>query len=60
MNYLLLGNIVPHLHVHVVPRYLDDSKPERPLPWEPSPVPDALFAEQFQQLKEAASSLRRI
>src|SRR5262245_66264181 len=23
MNYLLLGNMVPHLHVHVVPRYLD-------------------------------------
>jgi diadenosine tetraphosphate (Ap4A) HIT family hydrolase len=23
LNYLLLGNVVPHLHVHVVPRYLD-------------------------------------
>jgi diadenosine tetraphosphate (Ap4A) HIT family hydrolase len=53
MNYLLLGNIVPHLHVHVVPRYLDDPAPERPLPWDPSPVPDAIFAKQFQQLREA-------
>ncbi|HUR19216.1 MAG TPA: HIT family protein [Vicinamibacterales bacterium] len=59
MNYMLLGNIVPHLHVHVVPRYLDDPAPERPLPWAPSPVPEARFAEQSQQLKEAASSLRR-
>jgi diadenosine tetraphosphate (Ap4A) HIT family hydrolase len=57
VNYLLLGNIVPHLHVHVVPRYLDDSAPERPLAWNPSLVPDELFAKQFQQLKEAASSI---
>jgi len=58
VNYLLLGNIVPHLHVHVVPRYLDDAAPERPLPWNPSPVPEKIFAEQFRLLREAASSLR--
>jgi diadenosine tetraphosphate (Ap4A) HIT family hydrolase len=58
VNYLLLGNIVPHLHVHVVPRYLDDSAPERPLPWDSSPVPEELFAEQFRRLKEASSTLR--
>ena len=60
VNYLLLGNIAPHLHVHVVPRYLDDAAPERPLPWAPSPVPDALFAEQFQRLKEAVASSKFI
>jgi len=58
VNYMLLGNIVPHLHVHVVPRYLDDPAPERPLPWVPVPVPDEVFAEQFERLKEAATSLR--
>jgi diadenosine tetraphosphate (Ap4A) HIT family hydrolase len=58
VNYLLLGNIVPHLHVHVVPRYLDDAAPERPLPWNPSPVSEKTFAEQFKRLREAASSLR--
>jgi diadenosine tetraphosphate (Ap4A) HIT family hydrolase len=58
MNYLLLGNIVPHLHVHVVPRYLDDAAPERPLPWNPSPVPEQIFAEQFKQLREAGASSR--
>ena len=26
-----LGNGVPHLHVHLVPRYLDDDTPGRPL-----------------------------
>ena len=24
MNLLFLGNAMPHLHVHLVPRYLDD------------------------------------
>ena len=58
VNYMLLGNIAPHLHVHIVPRYLHDAAPERPLPWSPSPLSDDDFAEQFQRLKDAASSLR--
>ncbi len=52
VNYMLLGNIVPHLHVHVVPRYLDDSAPGMPLPWAPSPVPEDVFDRQFAQLRE--------
>ncbi len=32
LNYLTLGNAVPHLHTHVVPRYLDDPTPGAP-PW---------------------------
>ena len=27
MNYLHLGNGVPHLHVHLVPRHADDPRP---------------------------------
>jgi hypothetical protein len=49
---MLLGNIVPHLHVHVVPRYLDDSAPGMPLPWAPSPVPDDVFDRQFTILRD--------
>lgn len=56
VNYLLLGNIVPHLHVHIVPRYLDDSAPERPLPWNVSTVSEELFAAQFRQLSEVTES----
>ena len=33
MNYDILGNSVPHLHVHVVPRYADDPRPEWPFPF---------------------------
>lgn len=57
VNYFLLGNIVPHLHVHVVPWYLDDRAPERPLPWDTVPLSNELFAEQFELLREAALTL---
>jgi diadenosine tetraphosphate (Ap4A) HIT family hydrolase len=59
VNYLLLGNSVPHLHVHIVPRYLDDPAPERPLPWNQVLVPEELFREQFRRLTEAAAALTK-
>jgi diadenosine tetraphosphate (Ap4A) HIT family hydrolase len=31
MNWLSLGNGVPHLHVHLVPRPLDDARAGGPL-----------------------------
>ena len=30
MNFEMLGNALPHLHTHVVPRYLDDGAPGNP------------------------------
>lgn len=33
LNYELLGNTVPHLHWHLIPRYQDDPKPKIPI-WE--------------------------
>ncbi|MER6567488.1 HIT domain-containing protein [Streptomyces sp. NPDC001093] len=35
LNYSTLGNVVPHLHTHIVPRYADDADPAPggPLPW---------------------------
>lgn len=30
LNFLTLGNAVPHLHVHIVPRYLTDPDPGKP------------------------------
>lgn len=59
MNYLLLGNILPHLHVHIVPRYLDDPAPERPLPWDYREVPAVDYSRQFRQLQEASTALKR-
>jgi diadenosine tetraphosphate (Ap4A) HIT family hydrolase len=31
MNYHILGNMIPHLHVHLVPRYYGDAAPSRPI-----------------------------
>lgn len=33
LNYLTLGNGVPHLHTHIVPRPLTDPAPHEPLPF---------------------------
>lgn len=33
MNYETLGNSVPHLHTHVIPRAPRDPAPHGPLPW---------------------------
>ena len=30
LNLLTLGNEIPHLHTHIVPRYVDDSEPGVP------------------------------
>ncbi|HXZ77721.1 MAG TPA: HIT domain-containing protein, partial [Streptosporangiaceae bacterium] len=32
MNYETLGNSLPHLHTHLVPRYTDDPRPGQPFP----------------------------
>jgi diadenosine tetraphosphate (Ap4A) HIT family hydrolase len=57
LNYLTLGNGVPHLHTHVLPRYLDDPAPGGPIPWEaifrPEPVPEA-------ELRQQATDLRHL
>jgi diadenosine tetraphosphate (Ap4A) HIT family hydrolase len=33
LNYDILGNSLPHLHTHVIPRYADDPKPGWPFPF---------------------------
>ena len=32
MNYQTLGNTVPHLHTHLLPRFTEDPAPGRPFP----------------------------
>ena len=57
MNYMTLGNTVPHLHTHVVPRYHGDPAPGGPIAWQDifasGPVPDA-------DLRRQASDLRAL
>jgi diadenosine tetraphosphate (Ap4A) HIT family hydrolase len=54
LNYELLGNFVPHVHVHIVPRYLDDPSPNTPLkPWVPQLVDEADLMHQAEELRGA-------
>ncbi len=46
MNLNVLGNSLPHLHTHVLPRYADDPRPEWPFPFpeaEPAPIDESVF-----------------
>lgn len=59
MNYDLLGNSVPHLHTHVVPRYADDPRPGWPFPFpdpEPGPMPDERLREDLARLRAALAA----
>lgn len=47
LNYNVLGNTVPHLHTHVVPRYADDPRPGWPFPF-PDPDPGPMPADRFE------------
>lgn len=56
LNYDILGNSVPHLHVHVIPRYADDPRPEWPFPFppeDPAPFPDAEVRADAERLRAA-------
>jgi diadenosine tetraphosphate (Ap4A) HIT family hydrolase len=60
MNYDILGNAVPHLHVHLIPRYADDPRPEWPFPFpeeDPEPFPDADVRADAARLRAAAQAL---
>jgi diadenosine tetraphosphate (Ap4A) HIT family hydrolase len=48
MNYNLLGNSVPHLHTHIVPRYEDDPQPGWPYPF-PDPEPPPMAQERLRR-----------
>jgi diadenosine tetraphosphate (Ap4A) HIT family hydrolase len=54
LNYELLGNSLPHLHTHVMPRYADDPKPGWPFPHpedEPPQHPEAEFRADLEALR---------
>jgi diadenosine tetraphosphate (Ap4A) HIT family hydrolase len=58
LNYDVLGNLVPHVHAHIVPRYIADGSPNTPLkPWEPVAVPPDAMRDQLARLADVARSL---
>jgi diadenosine tetraphosphate (Ap4A) HIT family hydrolase len=62
MNFEMLGNSLPHLHTHVVPRYLNDGEPGHPphfmridLTDEPK-IPEAEYARDVAALRSLLAS----
>jgi diadenosine tetraphosphate (Ap4A) HIT family hydrolase len=58
MNYETLGNTVPHLHTHLIPRFNDDPAPGRPFPLMPQNGSESSIAD--EALKAEAASLAAI
>jgi diadenosine tetraphosphate (Ap4A) HIT family hydrolase len=53
-NYDLLGNELPHLHTHLVPRYADDPRPGWPFPFpeeERPPIEERAFRADVEALR---------
>lgn len=57
MNYETLGNSLPHLHTHLVPRFTDDPRPGQPFPLT-AQQPDRRIAE--DRLLADAAELRSL
>jgi diadenosine tetraphosphate (Ap4A) HIT family hydrolase len=57
INLMMLGNWVPHLHTHVVPRYADDPAPGGPITWSDlfrdEPADEVSLRDHAERLREA-------
>lgn len=56
INYDILGNTVPHLHTHIVPRYREDPRPGWPFPFpdpDPSGRPEGALLADVDMLRRA-------
>lgn len=57
MNYETLGNSLPHLHTHLIPRFEVDPRPGQPFPLA-AQQPDAKIPD--TRLREEAETLRKL
>jgi diadenosine tetraphosphate (Ap4A) HIT family hydrolase len=56
LNYDVLGNAVPHLHTHIVPRHADDPRPGWPFPFrdsDPLAMPEQRLMRDVEALRRA-------
>jgi diadenosine tetraphosphate (Ap4A) HIT family hydrolase len=55
MNYETLGNSLPHLHTHLIPRFTDDPRPGQPFPLSAQApdqkIPDARLQAEAETLR---------
>ena len=58
MNYEILGNADPHVHCHLIPRQLDEPKPQLPA-WLHPDAQTALAAGKTEEIKQRIVMLLR-
>ena len=60
INIAMLGNLVPHLHCHVIPRYFDDTEwgapPQFRTPSERTKLEESAYSELLLKLREHIKS----
>jgi diadenosine tetraphosphate (Ap4A) HIT family hydrolase len=60
MNYETLGNSLPHLHTHLIPRYEEDPRPGQPFPLTAqhpaAKIPDGQLRADAQALRDAIAA----
>ena len=54
MNYATLGNIIPHLHWHIFPRYKTDSN------WGKTPYPHGEHYVSDEEAKKLVNSIKKV
>ncbi|HEX9496781.1 MAG TPA: HIT domain-containing protein, partial [Candidatus Limnocylindria bacterium] len=58
INLMTLGSEVPHLHTHVIPRYVDDSEPGRPPRFMRAKIDEA--KRPIEEVRRDAAKLREL
>jgi len=60
MNFQLLGNAVPHLHAHLIPRYYGDPAPGHPIDPTAQTVTltESTYSQRVEQIQRAISALQ--
>jgi diadenosine tetraphosphate (Ap4A) HIT family hydrolase len=58
LNLMVLGNSLPHLHAHIVPRFVDDASPGRPprfmmVDQDWPPIGDEDYQRQLEALRDS-------
>jgi diadenosine tetraphosphate (Ap4A) HIT family hydrolase len=54
-NYNVLGNSLPHVHTHIIPRYADDPRPGWPFPFpedDAEPIAESVLRADVEALRK--------
>jgi diadenosine tetraphosphate (Ap4A) HIT family hydrolase len=54
-NYNVLGNTLPHMHTHIIPRYAEDPRPGWPFPFpedDPEPIAESVLRADVEALRK--------